>query len=98
MMKALNLLNAVLLALAATFCVTLGVVWLIYAFYLEATPRMRGEWHELGRVVLVFAVLAASAGAAFIAQRRQLAWRWGAQAVLSIVLALGVLWLVRVLA
>lgn len=97
MIKALNLFNAVLLALAATFFLTLGVVWIIYAFYLDATPRMRGEWVQLGRVTLVFAGLMACAGAAFLGQRRGLSWRWLAQGVLVVFLAIGMTVLIELL-
>ena len=97
MIKALNLLNAVLLALAATFFLTLGVVWIIYSFYLDATPRMRTEWVQLGRVTLIFAGLMACAGAAFLGQRRAARWRWLAQAVLVVSLALGATALIELL-
>lgn len=97
-MKGLQILNAVLLALAATFFLTLGVVWLIYGFYLDAAPRMRGEWTVLGRVVIVFLLLMLCAGATFIGHRRAAAWRWPAQGLLAAALALGTLWLVRILA
>lgn len=97
-MKALNILNAVLLALAATFFVTLGVVWIIYAFYLDATPRIRGEWMEVGRVTLVFAILMLCAAAAFLGHRRRAVWRWPAQGVLVLAVALGANWLGRLLA
>lgn len=96
-MKALNILNAVLLALAATFFVTMGVVWIIYSFYIDATPRLRAEWAEVGRVTLVFAVLMACAGTAFLGHRRGARWRWPAQGVLVIAVALGAGWLTRAL-
>ena len=96
-MKALNIRNAVLLALAATFMVTLGVVWIIYSFYLDATPRIRGEWLEVGRVTLVFTAFTLAAAAAVLGHRRQARWRWPAQAVLVIALAFGGNWLLRLL-
>ena len=79
-MKALQIFNAVALALSLTFAVTLGVVALIYAIYLDASPRMRAEWPTVALVTGVFWALSAITGLTFWAQRRVLAWRWLAQA------------------
>lgn len=96
-MKALNLFNAVMLALAVTFALMLGVVFIIYSFYLDATPRMRGDWLQVGKITSLFVLLSAVAAAAFVGQRRVARWRWPAQGVLLLMLAAGGGWLAQLL-
>ncbi len=90
-MKYLHYFNAVALALALTFALTLGVVSLMYLANLDASPRMRIEWPSVRNVTLVFVVLSVLAGAAFWGQYRHLRWRWGAQAILCAGLVVGAL-------
>lgn len=85
-MKALNLFNAVLLALAASFALTLGAVCIIYAVHLDAAPRMRSQWYVVLKVTLVFIVLTVVSASAFWSQWRRLRWRWPAQSALVLTL------------
>jgi hypothetical protein len=78
-MKSLQIFNAVMLAAAAAFAVTMGVVALIYGVYLDTEPRIRQEWPTVLAVTEVFFMLSAVAGLAFHAQRRRKPWRWPAQ-------------------
>lgn len=96
-MKALNLFNAAMLALTATFAVTLGVVWLCYVFYLDLLPRLRGEWRLVSQMTVVFALLTLFAAAAFWGHWRGRAWRWPAEALLLLALVLGGWWMQRIL-
>jgi hypothetical protein len=96
-MKALNLFNAAILALAASFALTLGVVCILYAFYLDAAPRMRSEWYMVMKLTLVFVLMTAVAAWAFWSQWRQRRGRWLAEAVLVVALASGITWITRVL-
>jgi hypothetical protein len=96
-MKALQIFNAVMLALCVTFALTLGVVALIYAIYLDASPRMRAEWPTVAAVTAVFWGLSVFTGLSFWAQRRKLAWRWPAQVASVGALAVGALLLMNVL-
>lgn len=88
-MNALHIFNAVLLALSATFAVTLSVVCLLYALNLDASPRMPVELASLAKVTAVFWVQALVGLPTFIGQRRVRSWRWIAQAVFVAVLVLG---------
>lgn len=96
-MKLLQIFNAVVLALTATFAITLGVVCLMYAANLDASPRMRAEWPTVVTVTAVFWVLSVFAGLAMWAQRRRTGWRWVAQAISAVALVAGAATLVRVL-
>ncbi|WP_020648213.1 hypothetical protein [Solimonas variicoloris] len=96
-MKALNIFNAVMLALAATFAVTLGAVWIMYAFNLDVEPRLRAEWRLVTQMTLSFLVLTLVAAFAFWGQHRQRAWRWPAQGAQLLALAGSIWWLSRLL-
>lgn len=96
-MKALQIFNAIVLALTATFALTLGVVTLMYAVNLDASPRMRAEWPAVAGATTVFWVLGAFAGATFWAQRHRYWWRWIAQGSSALVLGLGATLLLRIL-
>lgn len=96
-MKALQIFNAVALALCATFAVTLGVVALIYAVYLDVSPRMRAEWPTVATVTAVFWLLSAFTALAFVAQRRAWGWRWPVQGVSVAALVAGALFLSNLL-
>lgn len=96
-MKALQIFNAVALALCVTFAATLGVVALIYLIYLDASPRMRAEWPTVAVVTGVFWALSVVTGLALWAQRRALAWRWPAQIVSVGALVAGAFTLMNVL-
>lgn len=85
-MKALTLLNAVILVVTASFALTMGAVSIIYAVHLDAAPRMRSQWYVVLKVTLVLIVLTAVAAGAFWSQRRRLSWRWPAQSALALTL------------
>lgn len=97
-MNAIRIFNALALAITATFFVTFGVVCLLYAYHIDASPRMRAEWPLVSSVTLVMSAMFFAALLTFWAQRRQLAWRWPAQIALPIVLLAGGMTLARLLA
>lgn len=80
-----------MLALSATFAVTLSVVCLLYGLNLDASPRLPGELAALAKVTAVFWVQMGVGLLTFIGQRRQRSWRWIAQGLFVVVLALGYL-------
>ncbi len=87
-MKLLRAFNGLLFALSATFALTLGVVSLMYAVNLDTAPRVRAEWPAVAQTTATFWVLGVFSGLAWWAQRRNLSWRWIAQA-LSLVALIG---------
>lgn len=88
-MKGIQIFNAVVLATAAAFAATLGVVALLYAIYLDAVPRLREDWPQVITTASVFGVLLLLSGVTFHAQRRDKSWRWPMQAVLLAGIAAG---------
>ncbi len=96
-MKALRIFNAVVLALTATFAVTLGVVSLMYVVNLDASPRLRAEWPAVRSVTAVFWALFLCTGLAWWAQHRRSRWQWYAQALSTLALVIGVATLLRLL-
>lgn len=88
-MKPIQYFNAVALALSSAFGVTLGVVTLLYAVYLNREPRLQEDWPLLIGVTGTFVALMAMSALAFWAQRRDKAWRWIAQALLFAAIAVG---------
>ena len=96
-MKALQILSAVMLALTATFAVTLGVVCLMYWFNLDASPRMREEWPTILRVTSIFWVLSGFAALSWLTLRRRVGWMWPAQLVSAVGLVVGTMLLMRAL-
>lgn len=81
-MKSLQIFNGVMLAVAAAFAVTMGVVALIYGVYVGSEPRLREDWPAVLAVTGIFFVLTVIAGLAFHAQRKAWSGRWIAQAVM----------------
>lgn len=73
LMKYLQILNAVFAALGATFMVTLGVVAIMYAFYLDAYPRLRGDFEVVLQLTAIFAIAFAVSGLTTLAVHRR--WR-----------------------
>lgn len=88
-MKSLQIFNAVMLALAAAFAVTMGVVALIYAVYLGSEPRLQEDWPAVLAVTEVFGALTVMAALTFHAQRRSKSWRWIAQGMMVASFAAG---------
>lgn len=97
-MRVLTQINAVVLAIVATFALVLGVVCLMYAANMDASPRIRSEWPTVSRVTAVFWVQMAIAGLVFWWQRRATQVRWLAQVGLVGALWVGGAIIVRTLA
>lgn len=72
-MRALLILDAALMALAATMALVLGVVCILYAANLELSPRLAGELPGLLALTGVFAALAVAAAIAVWSLRRRAA-------------------------
>ncbi len=96
-MKPVQFFNVITLLLCLTFFVTLGVVSLMYAWNLDASPRMRGEWPKVTAVTGVFGVMSLMAFAAFWSQRRRVSWRWPMQGALLLALLGSTLLLQKIL-
>jgi len=88
-MKPIQYFNAVALAISSSFGVTLGVVTLIYAIYLNREPRLQEDWPLLVAVTGTFVALMAMSALAFWAQRRDKVWRWIVQSLLFAAIAVG---------
>lgn len=88
-MKPIQYFNAVALVVSSSFGVTLGVVTLIYAIYLNREPRLQEDWPLLVGVTGTFVALMAMSALAFWGQRRDKAWRWGAQVLLFAAIGVG---------
>lgn len=71
MLRALQILNAVLLALGVTFTVTLAVVALLLGFYVEEYPRYQETLDGTLRVVFLALLLAAAGALCFQSLRRR---------------------------
>lgn len=97
-MKPIQYFNAIALAISSSFGVTLGVVTLIYAIYLNREPRLQEDWPLLVAVTGTFITLMLMSGLTFWAQRRDKAWRWIAQAVLFAAVGIGSWTMYRALA
>jgi len=96
-MKQVQYFNVIALLFCLTFFVTLGVVSVMYAWNLDASPRMRSEWPKVSAITAVFGVMSLLSFAAFWSQRRQVSWRWPAQGLLVLGLAGGTLLLRSIL-
>lgn len=83
----LTIINAALFALFASLAVVLGVVCIMYFFWLESSPRLQSEWHTVKFSTLLFAVLTVLAGTSFLGLLREYRWRWPALAIFVIALA-----------
>lgn len=72
MLRALQILNAVLLALGVTFTVTLAVVAVLLGFYVGEYPRYQDTLTGTVRVTLLALVVAGAGGLCF----QSLRGRW----------------------
>lgn len=68
--------------IGVTMTLLLAVVCLLYAIYIDASPKMREEWPTLLAATGLFAVLTLCAGVAWHALRRNARWLWPAQGAL----------------
>lgn len=82
-----------MLALMLTFAVVLGVVCLMYGVYANDSPRVAAELPLLLQSTLVFAILSAAWGTAFLAALRRRVWLWPAQLIAVAGLVAGTLML-----
>ena len=73
--------------IGVTMTLLLAVVCLLYAIYIDASPKMREEWPTLLIATGMFGTLTVAAGGAFVGLRKQARWLWPAQAVLIVVAA-----------
>lgn len=87
-MGPLGFLTGVVLGSAAAIAVVLGMVVVIFAISAGSQPSISEEFPALLASAGLFAALAGIAGAAFAGLQRGRPWRWYAQAVLWISLAL----------
>lgn len=93
-MTGLQWTNAVVLAIAVTMAVMMGVVCLLYGVYLNEAPQLLEQWPLLTQSTALFVVLAVVAAVAFHGLRRETSWRWLGQAALMLTMAttMGLLW------
>lgn len=80
-MNGLRIATAVLTLFALTMVITLGVVCLMYAVYLDTVPRLRQEWPLLLTATGAFALLSAVGAAAWFGLRDP-GWRLPTQTLL----------------
>lgn len=95
-MSGVQVFNGVVMAAGAALGLVLGVVCIIYLFYLGDAPQLRDEFPILVLLSGGFWAVAATAALAWFGQSRRAAWRWLAQPLPSVPLA-GIviyLWLV----
>lgn len=81
-MQALKILTAVVLALAVTLFVVLGVVTLMMGMHLDLRPGLREEWPLLLTFTGLFGGLSIIAGWAFFSLFRGWPGRWIAQGLM----------------
>lgn len=83
-MNGLQWTNAVVLAIAGTMAVMMGVVCLLYGVHLDDAPQLRAQWPLLIQFAAIFTTLALIAGATFFGERRNKSWHWYGQALLAL--------------
>lgn len=86
-MNGLQIFNAVVIAAGASLGLVLGVVCVIYLFYIGDTPRLQGQFEALLWLTLGCTMVSAAAALAFHAQRGQRRWRWWVQPLPAVPLA-----------
>ena len=87
-MGPLGFLTGVVLGSAATIALVLVMVVVIFALSSGSQPAIGAEYPALLATAGLFALLAAIAGAAFAGLQRGRRWRWYAQTVLWLTLAM----------
>ena len=76
-----------MLGSVASFPGALAMVLLVFLVVSSDHPALLEEYAPLVRAVVLFAVLAAVAGAAFVGLQKKLPWRWLAQGAMWATLA-----------
>ena len=79
MNSALRFGTITVLLITSTMTLLLAVVCLLYAIYLDASPKMREELPTLVAATGLFGLLALLSAGAFWGLQRAAAWRWAAQ-------------------
>lgn len=90
-MGPLGFLTGIVLGSAASIAAVLVMVMVIFLAVSADHPALLDEYRPLLRAVLLFGVLAAVAGAAFIGLQKRRSWRWAAQGLMWAMLA-GIAW------
>ncbi len=90
-MGPLGFLTGVVLGSATAISVILSMVLVMFLLSASSHPALTEEYAPLGKAVVLFAILAVIAAAAFISLLRRLSWRWIAQFVMWATLV-GIAW------
>jgi len=86
-MRPLGFLTGVVLGSAASIALVLAMIIVIFALSTGRQPAVGREFPNLLTAAALFALLAATAGAAFVGLQRERPWRWFAQAAMWLALA-----------
>ncbi|MBF8293323.1 MAG: hypothetical protein HW417_943 [Steroidobacteraceae bacterium] len=87
-MGPLGFLTGVVLGSAASIALVLAMVVVIFALSSGTQAAIGAEYPSLLATAGLFTVLAGIAGAAFAGLQRQKPWRWHAQAIMWLTLAM----------
>lgn len=87
-MGPLGFLTGVVLGSAASIALVLAMVLVIFALSSGSQAAVGAEYPGLMATAGLFAALAGVAGAAFAGLQRQRPWRWYAQAIMWLMLAM----------
>ena len=87
-MGPLGFLTGVVLGSAASIALVLAMVVVIFALSSGSQAAIGAEYPRLLATAGLFAILAAIAGAAFAGLQQQKPWRWYAQAIMWLTLAM----------
>lgn len=90
-MGPLGFLTGVVLGSAASISGVLAMVLIVFLVVSSDHPALLQEYAPLVRAVLLFGVLAAISGLAFVGLQKNRPWRWLAQAAMWAALA-GIAW------
>ena len=90
-MGPLGFLTGVLLGSSASIAGVLAMVLVMFMLVSSDHPNLIAEYGPLIQAVVIFAVLAAVAGLAFVGLQKGRSWRWLAQGAMWLLLA-GIAW------
>lgn len=76
--------TAALALMGLSIALCLGVVCLMYFFYMDIEPRLRYDWPKLLLTTELFLIIGGVAAVAFWALHRRNRWLWPMQAVLAL--------------
>jgi len=83
----LGFLTGVVLGSAVSISGVLAMVLVMFLVVSSDHPALVQEYAPLVRAVVLFALLAAVAGAAFVGLQKRRRWRWAAQGAMWVTLA-----------